>query len=186
MKCVCASFSPGMTVRRAASMTRVFGPRKAERSLSDPIATMRSPRIAIASALGRFGSSVAIRPLTSRTSAGSAGARVLQPASVARPAVPIKKSRREAIAYLLVLGLELDPRGACLGQDQGRKVLLGHALADHLLQEIARDRGERHRHLEAAAGVEAEVEVLAQELRRKSDVEVQVDQRRRFVAGEHR
>src|SRR5687768_1267746 len=186
MKCVCASLMPGMTTRRPASMTRVFSPFILINSSWDPTATMRSPRMAIASALGCFGSSVAMRPLTISVSAGSAGMRVLQPDTAARPTLPLRKSRREAIRYLLVLRLELDAGGLRLREDQRGEILLGHALPDHLLQQIARQRGERHRHLELAARVEAQVEVLAQELRREGDVEVEVDQRRCLVAREHR
>src|SRR5215213_5195018 len=109
---------------------------------------MRSPRIASACALGCFGSSVAMRPLTTTLSAGSAGIRLLQPETAARPTLPLRNSRREPIPYLLVLRLELDT--GCLGlrEQQRGEVLLGHALPDHLLQEIARERSERHRHLE--------------------------------------
>src|SRR6188768_1879163 len=133
---------------------------------------MRSPRIAIASALGCFGSSVAMRPLTISRSAGSAGISVLQPEIAARPTLPLRNSRREAIAYLLVLGLELDAGGPRLRKDEGGEVLLGHALPDHLLQHVAHHRGGGHRHLELAPGVQAQIEVLAQQLRREGDVEV--------------
>src|SRR5688500_828518 len=185
MKCVCASLMPGMTMRRPASMTRGFSPFILINSSWDPTATMRSPRMAIASALGCFGSSVAMRPLTISVSAGSAGMRVLQPESAASPTPPFRKSRREPISDLLVLGLELDAGGLRLRKDQRGEILLGHALPDHLLQQIARQRAERHRHLELAARVEAKVEVLAQELRREGDVEVEVDQRRGLVAREN-
>src|SRR3990170_4504381 len=83
-------------------------------------------------------------------------------------------SRRETVPYVPVLRLELDAGGLRLREDQRGEILLGHALPDHLLQQIARERGERHRHLELAAGVEAQVEVLAQQLRREGDVEVEV------------
>src|SRR5262245_52451664 len=140
---------------------------------------MRSPRIATASAFCCLGSSVATRPFTISTSAGSAGISVLQPVSAARPALPFRKSRREAIPYLLVFGLELDAGSLRLHEDQRGEVLLGHSLPDHLLQQVARHRSYRHRHLETAAGIEAEVEVLAQQLRREGDMEVEVHQRRR-------
>src|SRR6185436_4125437 len=140
MKWVCPSFRPGITMRRPASITRVLGPLYFSSSPGLPTATMRSPRIAIASAFGCFGSSVAMRPLTTRTSAASAGASVPQPPSAASPMLPCRNSRREAIAYLLVLGSQLDPGGLRLRQDQGREILLGHSLPDHLLEQIARDR----------------------------------------------
>src|SRR5918994_2256452 len=167
MKCVCASLRPGMTMRRPASMTRVFVPLKKETSFSDPIATIRSPRIAIASALDRFGSSVATRALTINVSAGVLVCkRFVQPPSADIPATA-RNSRREAIPYLLVLRLELDARGLRLQEEQRGKILLGHAIPDHLLQEIPGERGERHRYLELAPGIEAEVEILTQQLRRE-------------------
>src|SRR5688572_6750892 len=186
MKCVCASFSPGTTMRRCASMTRVLEPRYFSSSPGLPTATIRSPRMAIASAFGCFGSSVAMRPLTISVSAGASPLRRLEhPASAEAPATA-RKSRREAISYLLVFGLELDAGSLRLRQDQRGEILLGHALPDHLLQQIPRERGKRHRHLEFAPGVEAEVEILAQQLGREGDVEVEVHQRRRLVAREHR
>src|SRR5688572_32360167 len=164
MKCVCASLMPGMTTRRPASMTRVVSPFILINSSWDPTATMRSPRIAMASAFGCFGSSVAMRPLTISVSAGVSLVRRLEHPARAEAPATARKSRREAISYLLVLGLELDAGGLRLRQDQRGEILLGHALPDHLLQQIPRERGERHRHLEFAPGVEAEVEILAQQL----------------------
>src|SRR5687767_15059956 len=143
---------------------------------------MRSPRIAIASTFDCFGSSVAMRPFTISVSAASAGIKVEHPESAATLTLPFRNSRREAISYLLVLGLELDAGGLRLHEEQRGEVLLGHALSDHLLQQIAGERRGRHRHLELAPGIEPEVEVLAQKLRRERHVEVEVHQRRRFVA----
>src|SRR5688500_6033679 len=141
MKCVCASFRPGITMRRPASTTRVFGPLYFSSSPGLPTARIRSFRIAIASAFGCLGSSVAMRPLTIRVSAVSTGMKVEHPPSAEAPAAA-RKSRREAIANLLVLGLELDARSFCLHQEQRREILLGHPLPDHLLQEIPRERRE--------------------------------------------
>src|SRR6185436_17865527 len=185
MKCVCASLRPGMTMRRPASITRVFGPLYLSSSPGLPTATMRSPRIAIASAFGCFGSSVAMRPLTIRVSAGSSVFRRPEHPPRAETPATARNSRREAIAYLLVLRLELEAGSVRLREQQGGEVLLGHPLPDHLLQEIARERSERYRHLEFAPRVEAEVEVLAQQLGREGDVKVEVHQRRGLVAGEH-
>ena len=56
---------------------------------------------------------------------------------------------------------------ARLHDEQCGEVLLGHPVADHLLDEVARDRRERHRHFEAPSGVEPQVQVLAQQLRRE-------------------
>src|SRR5688572_10006436 len=154
MKCVWASFSPGTTMRRCASMTRVLEPRYFSISPGLPTATMRSPRMAIASAFGCFGSSVAMRPLTMIVSAGSVGIIVVQPPSAARPMLPCRNSRREPIPYLLVLGLERDARGLRLHEEQRGKIFFGQAVPDHLLQQIPRERGERHRHLEFAPRVE--------------------------------
>src|SRR4051812_15513389 len=95
-------------------------------------------------------------------------------------------SGRQAVPDLHVLGLELEPRRSCLLHEQLREVFLGHARAHHRLDQVARDRGERHRHLEFAPGLEAQVEVLPQQVRREGDVEVEVDERGRLVAGEGR
>src|SRR5258708_21692529 len=70
MKCVCASLIPGMIVRLPASITRVFSFFRYASSDSAPTAMILSPLIAIASALGRRGLSVATRPLTISVSAG--------------------------------------------------------------------------------------------------------------------
>src|SRR5688572_11101461 len=143
MKCVCASLRPGMTMRRPASITRVPGPLYFSSSPGLPTARMRSPRIAIASAFGCFGSSVATRPLTMSVTAVSPGVIAAQPPSAPAPArarESLMKSRREAIPHLLVLGLELDAGGPRLREDQRREVLLSHALSDHLLQQVPRKR----------------------------------------------
>src|SRR5262245_46961186 len=127
MKCVWASLSPGMIVRPPALMTRVFSPLNRLNSFSEPTATMRSPRIAIAAALDCFGFSVATRPLTISVSAGSAGVIAAQPPNAPAPASAIeslRNSRREAIPYLLVLRLELDARGFRLREDQRGEILL--------------------------------------------------------------
>ena len=54
------------------------------------------------------------------------------------------------------------------------------------LQYLARRRGHRHRHVPFAAELEAEIEILAQELRREGGGPVEIDQRRGLVGGEHR
>src|SRR3954465_15238684 len=159
MKCVCASFRPGMTVRPPASIILVFSPLKELNSDSDPTARMRSPLMAIASPRGLRGSSVLTRALTISVSGGSCTPMVPQPLSAASPTLPLRKSRREPIPHLHVFRLEFDARSLCLRQQQCGKVLLGHALPDHLLQDVARDRGYRHRHVELAAGVQAQVQV---------------------------
>src|ERR1043165_4921322 len=135
---------------------------------------MRSPLMAIASARGRFGSSVPTRAFTISVSAGCCTPSVPQPLSAARPMLPLRnlrrESRREPIPYLHVLGPQSDARRLRLRQQQGGKILSAHALPDHLLQDVARDRGERHGDFVFSPGVQAEVEVLAQELRRKGHV----------------
>src|SRR3954463_1812660 len=186
MKCVCASLSPGITVRPPASMTLVFSPLKELNSDSDPTARMRSPLMAIASPRGLRGSSVLTRALTISVSAGSCTPLGPQPLSAASPTLPLRKSRREPIPHLHVFRLEFDARSLGLRQQQRRKVLLGHALPDHLLQHVARNGGERHRDVEFAPRVQAQVEILAQQLRRKRDMEVEVHQRRRLITREHR
>src|SRR5262252_4644659 len=110
---------------------------------------MRSPLMAIASAFGWRGLSVATRPLTISVSAGpSARGPLAHPASAPAPATAspsLRKSRREPIPHLHVLRLEFDARSLRLREQQRGKILPGHALADHLLQHVARDGGERHR-----------------------------------------
>jgi hypothetical protein len=70
---------PGTTTRPFSSMTRVEGDANARTSASVPTATMRSPRIASASAHGRLSSAVKTFPPASTTS--GAGAADLQETS---------------------------------------------------------------------------------------------------------
>src|SRR5262249_20802628 len=63
----------------------------------------------------------------------------------------------KAIAHGHVLRGELHTRRFGLEQQQLGEVFLGHAAPDQRLQDVARDRSERHRHLEAPAGVEPEI-----------------------------
>src|SRR5918999_608320 len=171
MKCVCASLRPGTMVRRPASITRVFSPLNFSNSARDPTARMRSPRIAIASAFGCFASSVAMRALTISVSAGvSFFRRPVHPPRADAPAtakLSLRNSRREAIPNLLPLRLELDAGCLRLHEQQRREVLLGHAVPDHLLDQVAGQGGERHRHLEIASRLEAEIHVLAKQARRE-------------------
>src|SRR3989454_2578382 len=111
MKWVCASFSPGMTVRRPASMTRVFSSRKEFSSASEPTPTMLSPLIAMAAASGCRGLSVATRPFTISTSAGPACASGAQPPSAVTPrtAPELRKNCRRP--YVIC-----PPRGALARQ----------------------------------------------------------------------
>src|SRR3954454_6609567 len=174
MKCVCASFRPGMTVRPPASIILVFSPLKELNSDSVPTARMRSPLMAIASARGLRGSSVLMRALVISVSAGSCTPMVPQPLSAASPTLPLRKSRREPIPHLHVFRLEFDARSLRLREQQCRKVLLGHALPDHLLEHVARQGGQGHRYVIFAPSVQAQIEVLAQQLRGAGDVKVEI------------
>src|SRR5436305_8391905 len=73
-----------------------------------------------------------------------------------------RNSLAQAIADGHVLGYELHAGGFCLEQQQLREVLLGHPAADQRLHDVARDRRERHRHVEAPCRVESQIDVLAQ------------------------
>src|SRR5213594_2619523 len=201
MKWVCASFSPGMTVRRPASMTRVFSSRKVFSSASEPTPTMVSPLIAMAAASGCRGLSVATRPFTISTSAGPACTSGAQPPSAVTPrtAPELRKNCRrpyvicpprgalagQPVVHRDVFRLQLDPRGSCLHKEERGEVLLGHAVTDQLLEQVAPQRRERHRNLEAPARVQPQVHVLPEELRRESDVKIEVHQSRRLVARKH-
>src|SRR3990172_9330615 len=99
---------------------------------------------------------------------------------------PAASSLRQPISDLHFLWLKFDSRRLRLHHEQRGEVLLGQAVADHLLDQVARQRGERHRHFEPAARVEPQVHVLAQEVRRERHLEVEVDERRRLVPREGR
>src|SRR3954467_13159106 len=114
--------------------------------------------MAIASALGWRGLSVDTLALTMRVSAGPCGCKAAaQPPSMgspARAALSFRNSRREPISHLLVFRLELEARGLGLHEDERGEILFRHAVADHLLQQVARKGSERHGYLEFPAGVE--------------------------------
>src|SRR4029079_7640287 len=90
----------------------------------------------------------------------------------------------QSVADRHVLGNECEAARLRDDDEQLREVLIRQAEADHCLDSIARQRCERHRHFEAARSVEAEIEILAQQRRRKRDGEIEVDERRRLVARE--
>ena len=66
------------------------------------------------------------------------------------------------------------------------RILLQSGGAEMALQHFAGRRRHRHRHVHFAGEFEAEIEVLAQQLRRERRRPVEIDQRRRFIAREHR
>jgi len=59
-------------------------------------------------------------------------------------------------------------------------------MPDHRLHRVPRQRRKRHRHVETTRGVEPEIEILAQQLGRERDAEVEVHECRRLVARERR
>src|SRR3954454_10604150 len=71
-----------------------------------------------------------------------------------------RNSLREPISDLHILRLELDARGAGLHEQNLGEILLGQAVADHLLDQITCIRCERHRHGKALRRIEAEIQVL--------------------------
>src|SRR5262249_60276294 len=66
------------------------------------------------------------------------------------------------------------------------RIRLEHRGPEMRLQLLARCGGYRHRNVELAAELEPEIEILAQQLRRERRRPVEVDERRRLVAGEDR
>src|SRR5258706_11001840 len=78
------------------------------------------------------------------------------------PSASSRKTLRKAITHLYVFGFELHSGRLGLLQKQGSKVLLRPSAPDHLLNQVARHRRERHRHFEAPARIQTEVHVLTQ------------------------
>src|SRR5512147_2672176 len=62
---------------------------------------------------------------------------------------------RQPIVHLPLFGLQSHSGCLRLLQQQRGEILLAPAAPDHLLHQVARHRGERQRHLEAPARVEA-------------------------------
>ena len=78
-KCTCASLKPGSSSLPSASITRVCGPCQASISSLEPTATMRSPSIATARAVGWLLSTVqtlALRTMRSAAGCDCAGRKV--------------------------------------------------------------------------------------------------------------
>src|SRR5215470_1193679 len=101
--------SPGITVRRLRSMTRVCGPFSLSVSAAVPTATTRLPRIASDSAMLKRSSTVTIFPFVRMVSAGCACA-----------AVPSAMEKHAAMAHMIelrMIPLPLSPIG-------------GHSLVD--------------------------------------------------------
>src|SRR5205823_5860052 len=109
-----------------------------------------------------------------------------QSAITARRTIFIVFSSTQSIADRHILGDELD--AGCLGfeQQQLRKVLFGHAVSDQGLHDVARDRRERHRHVEASCRIKAQIEILAQQVWREGHLEIEIDECRRLVARKRR
>src|SRR6267142_5785822 len=81
---------------------------------------------------------------------------------------------------------ELNSRCACLQYQQRGEVLLCKSVSDERLDLLPADSCERHRHVQPSAQFEPEVHILTQQLGRKRDLEVEIDESGRLVAREHR
>jgi len=91
-------------------------------------------------------------------------------------------SSTESVADRHIFGNELDAGRLGFEQQQLREVLFGHAVSDQCLHDVARDRREGHRHVEASCGIKAEIEVIAaKELDKAYDRLTAGDVRYRFV-----
>src|SRR5690349_18972578 len=72
------------------------------------------------------------------------------------------KISTEAVADGDVLGHQFHACGLGFEHQQLGEVVLGHPAADQRLNDVACDRGERHRNAVSPCGVESEIDVLAQ------------------------
>src|SRR5215468_375557 len=99
--------SPGITVRRLRSMTRVCGPLSLSVSAVVPTATMRVPRIASDSAMVKRSSTVTILPLMRMVSAGCACAAVPSPTKSATAAARMIELRIIPLPLNLIGGRSL-------------------------------------------------------------------------------
>src|SRR5438046_3317444 len=77
----------------------------------------------------------------------------VQSAIAARRAIFTIVSSTQSVAHRYIFGSQFDAGCFGLEQQQLREVLFGHSVSDQCLQDIARDRGERHRHVEVLCGV---------------------------------
>src|SRR6266576_1819708 len=68
-------------------------------------------------------------------------------------------SSTQSVADRHIFGKELDAGRLGFEQQQLREVVIGHPVSDQRLHDVARDRRERHRHVEASCGIKAEIEV---------------------------
>src|SRR5262245_38546860 len=112
--------SPGITVRRLRSITRVCGPLSLSVSAAVPTATIRPPRIASDSAMLKRSSTVTILPLTRMVSAGCACAAVPSAASKPIASAPMMDQR----IVLLLDEIQCSTVGGSLGT--GDAGLLDH------------------------------------------------------------
>src|SRR5205085_1563731 len=83
--------------------------------------------------------------------------------------------RAQAVVDLEVLRFELEAGRACLQLQQRCEIDVVPAEREHPLDDLLRNRGERHRNLELASRRKPEMEVLQQELRGEGRLEIEVD-----------
>ena len=101
-------------------------------------------------------------------------------------AVRSARGRTEAVVDLDVLGLQCQPGRLRTQLDEGGEVHRVALDALEPLHDLLGGGRQRHRHVVLAGGLEAEVEVLEQELGGEGGREVQVDVGRRLVARSER
>src|SRR4051812_4664361 len=130
-------------------------------------------------AVGSTVRSVVCVSATLVSSGGAAGGR--GPCAVGRIALG-----GQPVGHRRVLGTEVQAGGLRLVLEQRGEVDVVVAVADEALHDLLGGGRDRHRDLELARGVEAEVEVLEQQRGREGRREVEVHVGGRLVAREHR
>src|SRR5712691_6530191 len=92
----------------------------------------------------------------------------------------------KAIGNFAVLWQEIEARAPGLHLEERREIHVAQLEADHVGHDLVHQRRHRHWNLELARGFEPELEILSQQLAREGWREIEVDERRCFVAGEGR
>src|ERR1700730_16038907 len=87
----------------------------------------------------------------------------------------------QAVIDYFLLRFELEPRGLGLKLQQSAEIAVLVAVADHALHNLAGERGQGLGHAEIAAGLQSEIKILTQQIRREGRGPIEIDKGRRLV-----
>src|SRR6202158_2070704 len=90
----------------------------------------------------------------------------------------------ESVGYRPTVGFEREIGSLRLQLQEACEILVAEPVADEVHHDLVHQRGDGHGHARLAPHLESELEVLAQQVTGEGWREIEIDERRGFVAAE--